>query len=118
MAQWMLASIMVLSCCEMIELGATAADWRRKAARSLVNVVNTMAWREDSLLVFLMNKLSEYDVLSCTTSFDLADVQSAILPTARRNGPSFSRILNLIHEITLESRKMWRILEIEGKPQS
>lgn len=105
MARWMLASIMVLSCCEMIELGATAADWHRRAARSLVNVVKTMAWREDVLLVFLMNQLSEYDVLSCTTSFDLADVQAAILPTARRNGPSFSRLLCLIHEITLQNRK-------------
>ena len=105
MAQWMLASIMVLSCCEMIELGATAADWHRKVARSLVNVVRTMTWREDALLVFLMNQLSEYDVLSCTTSFDLADVQAAILPTARRNSPSFSRILCLIHEITLQSRQ-------------
>lgn len=105
MAQWMLASMMVLSCCEMIELSATAADWHRRAARALINVVKTMAWCDDELLIFLMNQLAEYDVLSCTTSFDLADVQAAILPTTRGNRPLFSRLLCLVHEITLESRR-------------
>ncbi|GAB7336809.1 hypothetical protein MBLNU13_g11321t1 [Cladosporium sp. NU13] len=104
-AQWMLASMMVLSCCEMIEVGATAADWHRRAARALINVIKTTAWRDDELLVFLMNQLADYDILSCTTSFDLADVQAAILPTSRGNRPLFSRLLCLVHEITLESRR-------------
>ena len=47
MAQWMLASMMVLSCCEMIKAGAMAADWHRRAARALINVVKTMTWCDD-----------------------------------------------------------------------
>lgn len=105
MAQWMLASMMVLSCCEMIKVGAMEADWHRRAARALVNVIKTMAWCDDALLVFLMNQLAAYDILSCTTSFDLDDVEAGILATTQANGPLFSRILNLIHEITLQSRR-------------
>ncbi|KAF5005229.1 hypothetical protein FDECE_8287 [Fusarium decemcellulare] len=103
-AQWMLASMLVLSCCEMIEAGAEAADWHRRAARRLVGVINTMEWRSDTLISFLVNQLAIYDILSCTTSFDLSNVQEAILPVTLEGSPLFSKILHLIHSITLDHR--------------
>jgi hypothetical protein len=89
----------------MIKVGAMAADWHRRAARALVNVIRTMPWSDDELLVFLMNQLAAYDILSCTTSFDLENVEAAIPATSHATGPLFSRILNLIHDITLRSRR-------------
>ncbi|WAO91600.1 Zn(2)-C6 fungal-type domain-containing protein [Fusarium falciforme] len=104
-AQWMLASMLVLSCCEMIKAGAEAADWHRRAARRLVGVINTMEWCKDRLISFLVNQLAIYDILSCTTSFDLSNVQEAILPVTSKESPLFSKILLLIHSITLDHRR-------------
>ncbi|KAJ3534243.1 hypothetical protein NM208_g7620 [Fusarium decemcellulare] len=104
-AQWMLASMLVLSCCEMIEAGAEAADWHRRAARRLVGVINTMEWCSDTLISFLVNQLAIYDILSCTTSFDLSNVREAILPVTVEGSPLFSKMLHLIHSITLDHRR-------------
>ncbi|KAF4986344.1 hypothetical protein FGRMN_10871 [Fusarium graminum] len=100
-AQWILASMMVLSCCEMIETGAEAADWHRRAARRLVGVIRTMDWCHDQMISFLINQLAIYDVLSCTTSFDLTNIQEAILPVTEEEDVLFSKLLLLIHDVTL-----------------
>ncbi|KAJ4253753.1 hypothetical protein NW762_010147 [Fusarium torreyae] len=100
-AQWILASMMVLSCCEMIKAGAEAADWHRRAARRLVGVIKTMNWCHDRMISFLINQLAIYDVLSCTTSFDLSNIQEAILPMTEEGGILFSKLLLLIHDVTL-----------------
>ena len=111
-AQWILASMMVLSCCEMIEAGAEAADWHRRAARRLVGVIKTMDWCHDEMISFLINQVAIYDVLSCTTSFDLSNIQEAILPVIEEEDVLFSKLLLLIHDVTL-FRGRWDNLEIQ-----
>ncbi|SCO91225.1 uncharacterized protein FRV6_15353 [Fusarium oxysporum] len=115
-AQWILATMMVLSCCEMIEAGAEAADWHRRAARRLVGVIKTMDWCHDQMISFLINQLAIYDVLSCTTSFDLSNIQEAILPVTEEEDVLFSKLLLLIHDVTLY-RERYDNPEIQGDDQ-
>ncbi|KAM0544495.1 hypothetical protein ACHAPJ_011789 [Fusarium lateritium] len=115
-AQWILASMMVLSCCEMIEAGAEAADWHRRAARRLVGVIKTMDWCHDRMISFLINQLAIYDVLSCTTSFDLSNIQEAILPVTEEGGILFSKLLLLIYDVTLY-RERYDKPEMQGDNQ-
>ncbi|KAF5658671.1 fungal transcriptional regulatory [Fusarium heterosporum] len=115
-AQWILSSMMVLSCCEMIEAGAGAADWHRRAARRLVGVIKTMDWCHDQMISFLINQLAIYDILSCTTSFDLSNIQEVILPVTEEEDVLFSKLLLLIHDVTLYRGRYDRS-EIEGDDQ-
>lgn len=109
-AEWLLASMLVLSSYEMAHSGATAADFHRKAARSLVTTVTEMASPQSMLFSFLRNKLATYDVFACTTSFDVENITNAILPDPRNEitvfneTALFSKYLRLIHEITLLTR--------------
>lgn len=109
-AEWILASMLVLSCYEMAHSGAQAADFHRKAARSLVNTLSGTECRKSTLFISLQNMLSTYDIFANTTSFDLLSIQDAILPqhdhdSVPNEAVLFSDYLLLLHEVTLLSRQ-------------
>lgn len=110
-ADWILASMLVLSCYEMVDSGASAADFHRKAARSFVNTLSATECRTSPLYVSLRNKLSTYEVLACTTSFDLHTIQNAVLPepSCQVDVPNetvlFTDFLSQLHAVTLLARQ-------------
>ncbi|VUC21361.1 unnamed protein product [Clonostachys rosea] len=110
-ADWILASMLVLSCYEMFHSGASAAEFHRTAAKSLVNTLSTTEWRQSTLFLSLRNKLSTYDVFACTTSFDISSIRKAVLPDLestrilRNETVLFLEYLVLLHEVTLFSRQ-------------
>ncbi|CAG9986730.1 unnamed protein product [Clonostachys byssicola] len=110
-ADWILASMLVLSCYEMFHSGAAAAEFHRTAAKSFVNTLSTTEWRQSTLFLSLRNKLSTYDVFACTTSFDLSSIRNAVLPDLestrilRNETVLFLEYLVLLHEVTLISRQ-------------
>ncbi|KAL1618580.1 hypothetical protein SLS56_010508 [Neofusicoccum ribis] len=57
-AEWILASMLVLSCYEMAHSGAAAADFHRRAARSLINTLSATECSRSMLFVSLRNMLS------------------------------------------------------------
>ncbi|KAI5463913.1 fungal-specific transcription factor domain-containing protein [Mariannaea sp. PMI_226] len=109
-AEWLLASMLVLSSYEMIHSGAFAADFHRKAARSLINTVLISKTYQSPLFLMLKNKFSTYDVFASTTSFDAQNIQDVILPpldnetTVVDETVLFSGYQRLIHEATLLGR--------------
>ncbi|CAH0057046.1 unnamed protein product [Clonostachys solani] len=110
-ADWILASMLVLSCYEMFHSGAAAAEFHRTAAKSFVNTLSTTEWRQSTLFLSLRNKLSTYDVFACTTSFDISSIRKAVLPDLestrilRNETVLFLEYLVLLHEVTLISRQ-------------
>ncbi|KAI9159032.1 Transcription factor vib-1 [Paramyrothecium foliicola] len=110
-AEWMLASMLVLSCYEMAHSGASAADIHRKAARSLVSSLSSTECRNSMLFASLRNKLATYEIFAATTSFDLDNIQEVILPISEAETPSliepglFSDFLVRLHRVTLLARQ-------------
>uniref|UniRef100_A0A0B7KG61 Uncharacterized protein n=1 Tax=Bionectria ochroleuca TaxID=29856 RepID=A0A0B7KG61_BIOOC len=110
-ADWILASMLVLSCYEMFHSGAAAAEFHRTAAKSFVNTLSTTEWRQSTLFLSLRNKLSTYDVFACTTSFDISSIRNAVLPDLestrilRNETVLFLEYLVLLHEVTLIARQ-------------
>ncbi|KAJ5769271.1 hypothetical protein N7520_003830 [Penicillium odoratum] len=109
-AEWILATMLVLSCYEMAHSGAEAAEFHRKAARSLVATLSMTDHRKSKFLPSMRNKLSTYEVFGCTTSFDLQSIQDAVLsdPADEMEGDDettlFSGFLNMLHEVTMIGR--------------
>ncbi|UPK93720.1 hypothetical protein LCI18_004655 [Fusarium solani-melongenae] len=103
--EWVLAAMLLLSCYEMADSGSAAADFHRRAARSLVNTFETTGRSESLLLNFLRNQLSVHDIFACTTSFDLSSMQQVILPRAADDSILFSTYLRYLHDVTLLSRQ-------------
>lgn len=104
--EWVLAAMLLLSCYEMADSGSAAADFHRRAARSLVNTFDTTGRGESLLLNFLRNQLSVHDIFACTTSFDLSSMQQVILPRTMDDSILFSTYLRYLHDVTLLSRQL------------
>lgn len=104
-AEWMLACILMIACFEMANSQSAAAEGHRQAARMLVNVFGPKEACNGGLFAFLRNQLSIYDILASTTSFDLSDVQRAILPTPKTENVLFADYLSVLHQVTLYSRQ-------------
>ncbi|KAM5367166.1 hypothetical protein ACJZ2D_010156 [Fusarium nematophilum] len=104
--EWLLAAMLLLSCYEMANSGAAAADFHRRAARSLVNTFETTGRGGSVLLNFLRNQLSIHDIFACTTSFDLGTMQDVILPDIKDDSILFSGYLAYLHDVTLLSRQL------------
>lgn len=103
---WVLAAMLILSCYEMTNSGAVAANYHRRAARSLVNTFETTGQRGSPLFNFLKNQLSLHDVFACTTSFDLSTMEHVILPPAGDDFILFSTYMRYLHDVTLLSRTL------------
>ncbi|KAJ5652046.1 hypothetical protein N7507_009472 [Penicillium longicatenatum] len=109
-AEWILASMLVLSCYEMAHSGAEAAEFHRKAARSLVSTLATTDHCKSKFFTSMRNKLSMYEVFGSTTSFDVQSIQDAVLsdPADEMEGDDettlFSGYVNLIHQVTMLGR--------------
>ena len=104
-AEWMLASMLTLSSYEMVVPNAVAWQSHRQAARTLVNALSTTDRRHHPLYSFLRNQLSIYDILACTTNFDASDLDGIILPDTEMLNVLFGDYLNLVHQVTLYSRR-------------
>jgi hypothetical protein len=104
-AEWILASILMISCYEMSNSQVAAAEGHRRAARTLVNVFTTKEASDRGLFRFLRNQLSIYDILASTTSFNLQDVEGTVLPPRGTEHGLFSHYLSLLHFVTLLSRR-------------
>lgn len=109
-AEWILATMLVLSFYEMAHSGADAAEFHRKAARSLIATISTTRHRKSKLFTFMRNKLSIYEVLACTVSFDEQNIRDAVVPDPAdelgdcNETTLFSGYLKLIHDITIVGR--------------
>lgn len=116
-AEWILASMLLLSCYEMAHSGAEAAEFHRKAARSLVSTLATTDHCKSKFFTSMRNKLSMYEVFGCTTSFDVQSIQDAVLsdPADEMEGHNettlFSGYVNLIHEVTMQGRHVKKVSE-------
>jgi len=83
-AECMLASM--LSLLSYKTIGSESMDWQshRQAARTLVTALGTADRRNNELHDFLRGQLSVFDVLACTTTFDLNIIENIILPKPDR----------------------------------
>lgn len=113
-AEWILASILMISCYEMSNSQVAAAEGHRRAARTLVNVFTTKEASNRGLFCFLRNQLSIYDVLASTTSFNLQDVEDTVLPPPGTELGLFSQYLSLLHFVTLLSRRAMYNLDAQS----
>lgn len=110
-AEWILASIMMISCYEMANSQVAAAEGHRRAARTLVNVFATKEASNRGLFRFLRNQLSIYDVLASTTSFHLDDVEGTVLPPMGMEHGLFSHYLAMLHHVTVTSRRATEVVD-------
>ncbi|PHH79225.1 hypothetical protein CDD83_3880 [Cordyceps sp. RAO-2017] len=101
----MLAAILIISTYEMANAQAAAAESHRMAARTIVNVFGSHVACRDRVFDFLRNQMSILDILSSTTSFDLADVERAVMPPLSMANGLFTQFLTLLHRVTLVSRR-------------
>ncbi|KHN94720.1 uncharacterized protein MAM_07475 [Metarhizium album ARSEF 1941] len=104
-AEWILASILMISCYEMTNSRVAAAEGHRRAARTLVNVFTSKEASNGGLFRFLRNQLFIYDVLVSTTSFNLQDIEETVPPPPGTEHGLFSQYLSLLHFVTLLSRR-------------
>ncbi|KAF3000603.1 hypothetical protein E8E14_000808 [Neopestalotiopsis sp. 37M] len=99
----MLAAMLLLSCYEMTDTGSSAADFHRRAARSLVNTFETTGHERSALFEFLRNQLSIHDVMACTTSFQRSTMKNVILPSPNDQSVLFSSFLTYLYDLSLLS---------------
>ncbi|KAM4068026.1 fungal specific transcription factor [Hirsutella rhossiliensis] len=104
-AEWMLAAILIISTYEMANAQAAAAESHRMAARTIVNVFGHHDACAARVFDFLRNQMSILDILCSTTSFDLADVERAVLPPRSMADGLFTQFLEALHHVTLVSRR-------------
>ncbi|GJN75918.1 fungal transcriptional regulatory protein [Purpureocillium lilacinum] len=104
-AEWMLAAILMISTYEMANAQTGAAESHRMAARTIANVFGHNAQCCTRVFDFLRNQLAVLDVMSTSTSFDLADVENTVLPPPSMADGLFVRYLTLVHQVTLVSRR-------------
>lgn len=104
-AEWMLASILIMICFEMVQSRLEAAECHLKAARRLINIFSSTNAGTSELFGFLQNQLSIHDVLASTTSFNLQDLENTITPPPNTKTTIFSEYLTLLHRVTLTSRQ-------------
>ncbi|KAL6406804.1 Zn(2)-C6 fungal-type DNA-binding domain protein [Ilyonectria robusta] len=104
-AEWMLASILIMICFEMVQSRLEAAECHLKAARRLINIFSSTNAGTSELFGFLQNQLSIHDVLASTTSFNLQDLENTITPPPNTKMTIFSEYLTLLHRVTLTSRQ-------------
>ncbi|ETS81681.1 hypothetical protein PFICI_06683 [Pestalotiopsis fici W106-1] len=102
----MLAAMLLLSCYEMTDSGSSAADFHRRAARSLVNTFETTRHKRSALFEFLRNQLSIHDVMACTTSFQRSTMKDVILPSPKDQSVLFSSFLTYLYDVTLLSSEL------------
>lgn len=104
--EWMLASVLIMICFEMVQSRLEVAECHKQAARTIVNVFGPTAAGRSHLFRFLQNQLAIHDVLASTTSFNLADVQNTITPPANSETALFADYLTSLHRVTLASRQV------------
>ncbi|EXJ87370.1 hypothetical protein A1O3_04329 [Capronia epimyces CBS 606.96] len=112
-AEAMLAAMLTLSNHSLLGSELSLAQSHRQAARILINTVTLKRAPDDELTVFLENQLASYDILACTTLFNLEHVQHATVPRPDRGDVLFGDFLNTLHRITIGS-----LQELAGGPHS
>lgn len=103
--EWMLASVLIMICFEMVRSRLEVAECHKQAARTIVEVLGPTEAGDSQLFRFLQNQLAIHDVLASTTSFDLEDVQKAVTPPANSETALFAEYLTSLHQVTLATRR-------------
>lgn len=104
-AEWMLAAILMISTYEMANAQTAAAESHRMAARTIANVFGHNEASCTRVFDFLRNQLAVLDILSSTTSFELADVERTVVPPPSMANGLFTQYLTLLQSVTLVSRQ-------------
>ncbi|KAL0933257.1 uncharacterized protein CTRU02_212220 [Colletotrichum truncatum] len=101
-AEWMLASILIITNYENARCCPEVADEHRRAARTIVNLFKgSTAVESRELFAFLRNQLAIDGVLAATTSFNPSLIRDAITPGPGSDSLLFSKYLTFLHKITL-----------------
>ena len=99
--QAIVAAVLVLSDYSLLRCNLDIAQFHREGIRTLLSTLTCTGSRDTELLVFLQNEAAAYDVLACTTLFDIDRVRNAVSPNAHVG--IFTDFLRIIHGITMRS---------------
>lgn len=94
-----LAAVLVLSNYSLIKSNLSLAQFHRQAARVITKTLASIVTVDDTTYIFLKNQLAEYDVLACTTLFELENIRNVVLPGSKFS--IFGHFLRIVHAITI-----------------
>lgn len=99
--QAIIAAVLVLSDYSLLRSNLYVAQFHREGIRTLLNTLVCTTNRNTELFGFLQDEAAAYDVLACTSLFEIDRVRNAVMPSAQ-NG-IFAHFLRVIHAITMRS---------------
>lgn len=99
--QAIIAAVLVLSDYSLLLSNLYVAQFHREGIRTLLNTLVCTTNRDTEMFVFLQDEAAAYDVLACTSLFEIDRVRNAVLPSAQNN--IFAQFLRVIHVITMSS---------------
>lgn len=94
-----LAAILVLSNYSLLKSKVSVAQFHRRAARVLLQTLACVSNYSSETFNFLRNQMAGYDILTCTTLFQIEHVQDAVQPDPA--SVLFGHFLKIIHAITI-----------------
>lgn len=99
--QAIIAAVLVLSDCSLLQSNLDVAQFHREGIRTLLNTLSCTTDSHTEMVAFLQNEAAAYDVLACTTLFEIDRVRDAVLP--RGQDSIFCGFLRVVHGITMRS---------------
>lgn len=99
-AEWVLASILVLSNYETVRMDSTVWCSHRLGGRTLINAISYLNCGSSELWSFLRMQFSIYDVLLSTTTHIQLKIEDNILPELCDSDSMFAEYLMLIHQVS------------------
>lgn len=97
--QAIIAAVLVLSDYSLLRSDLHVAQFHREGMRTLLNTLQFTVSGDTEIFDFLQDEVAAYDVLACTSLFDVAHVRNAILPSKLNS--IFAQFLRIIHTITI-----------------
>lgn len=111
-----IAAVLVLSDYWLLRSNLSIAQFHREALRTLIRALICTASADKELFCFLKDEAAAYDVLACTTLFQVDRIENAILPEAHAS--MFGDFLRIIHAITIRSLRHRDAEGLETCPNS
>lgn len=103
-AEWILASILILSTYECVGYTSKVWHYHRHGARTLINALPMDEGRSNELYIFLRYQFSMNDVFAATTNHIATASEDIVLPLRQDPEPMFAEYAKLIHQVTLHCR--------------
>ena len=94
-----IAAVLVLSDYSLLRSNLSVAQFHREAIRTLIRTLMCSTSADTEMFIFLKDEAAGYDVIACTSLFEVDRILNAILPSAQSN--VFGHILRVIHAITM-----------------